>query len=110
MLYEVITHSIYQDSINTLTHDGPGGCTNPPTDCLLQRLNNGGVAGFSAWGENVAAGQLSAQEVMCGQVSWMLSAGHCANILSPDFTHVGMGVRLGGGTGPYWTQVFLRIP
>ena len=104
-------HTLYQVGIGQITHDGPGNCA-LPTDCLDQRLTAGGItqAMRSAWGENVAAGQGTAQQVMCGSVSWMLSAGHCANILNAAFTHVGIAVKTGDPGGPYWTQVFLRIP
>ncbi len=107
-------HCIYQEGISTITHDGPGACvTNlPTTDCLLQRLIAGGIGQFtiSLWGENVARGQQTPDEVMCGTFSWMLSAGHCANILEPTYTHVGIAVRVGAAEGPYWTQVFIRRP
>jgi len=104
-------HCIYQESIGAITHDGPGACV-APTDCLLARIAAGGISqlSFSSWGENVARGQVDADAVMCGTLSWMRSAGHCGNILEPTFTHVGIAVRLGGAGGPYWTQVFLRIP
>jgi uncharacterized protein YkwD len=106
-------HSVYQEGIGAITHDGPGACV-APTDCLSDRLTAGGIAAGggnrSAWGENVARGQVTAQDVMCGGFSWMLSAGHCANTLLPTFTHIGIAVKTGGAGGPYWTQVFLTIP
>ncbi|GGK22703.1 hypothetical protein GCM10011583_63310 [Streptomyces camponoticapitis] len=54
-------------------------------------------------GENIACGQRSAAEVVRG---WMDSPGHRANILGPDFTHIGIGFRGGGERGTYWTQLF----
>ncbi|MFF4755979.1 CAP domain-containing protein [Streptomyces sp. NPDC002514] len=54
-------------------------------------------------GENIACGQRSAAEVVTG---WMNSPGHRANILKPDFTHIGVGFAGGGRTGTYWTQLF----
>ncbi|MEV0176119.1 CAP domain-containing protein [Streptomyces sp. NPDC050803] len=54
-------------------------------------------------GENIACGQRSAAEVVEG---WMNSPGHRANILKPDFTHIGVGFAGGGRAGTYWTQVF----
>lgn len=54
-------------------------------------------------GENIACGQRSAAEVVRG---WMDSPGHRANILKPDFTHIGIGFRGGGEAGTYWTQLF----
>ncbi|MFE3856853.1 CAP domain-containing protein [Streptomyces griseorubiginosus] len=54
-------------------------------------------------GENIACGQRSAAEVVEG---WMNSPGHRANILKPDFTHIGVGFAGGGPAGTYWTQLF----
>jgi uncharacterized protein YkwD len=54
-------------------------------------------------GENIACGQRSPAEVVEG---WMNSPGHRANILKPDFTHIGVGFAGGGRAGTYWTQLF----
>ncbi|MFJ9536128.1 CAP domain-containing protein [Streptomyces sp. NPDC101225] len=54
-------------------------------------------------GENIACGQRSPAEVVEG---WMNSPGHRANILKPDFTHIGIGLAGGGAAGTYWTQLF----
>lgn len=54
-------------------------------------------------GENIACGQRSPAEVVEG---WMNSPGHRANILKPDFTHIGIGFAGGGQMGTYWTQLF----
>ena len=61
-----------------------------------------------AWrtvGENIAAGQGSAQQVVAG---WLASPGHCANILSPDFREMGAAYALNPNAAMdiYWTQVF----
>lgn len=56
-------------------------------------------------GENIACGQRSPAEVVRG---WMNSPGHRANILKPDFTHIGIGLVGGGMAGTYWTQLFGR--
>ncbi|MCW3098323.1 MAG: SCP-like extracellular [Chthonomonadaceae bacterium] len=62
---------------------------------------------YQAIGENVAAGQATAADVMA---SWMQSPGHRSNILSPDFCEVGIG-HASGSTGKfqhYWVQAFGR--
>jgi uncharacterized protein YkwD len=38
----------------------------------------------------------------------MNSEGHRANILNPDFTHIGIGYVQGGDYGTYWTQLFIQ--
>lgn len=60
---------------------------------------------FLAIGENLAAGQSSPTQVMA---DWMGSAGHSENVLNPQFTELGVGVRTGGRYGTYWVQEFGR--
>ncbi|MCK1999942.1 CAP domain-containing protein [[Brevibacterium] frigoritolerans] len=59
---------------------------------------------YKTAGENIAAGQTTADEVM---KSWMNSPGHKANILSKNFTYIGVGYAKGGSYGHYWTQQFI---
>lgn len=54
-------------------------------------------------GENIAAGQQSAEAVMN---SWMNSSGHRANILNGNYTKLGVGFVSGGRYGTYWVQEF----
>lgn len=70
----------------------------------FEMLQQHGVE-FQAAGENIAAGQKTATEVMNG---WMNSEGHRANILNPDYTHIGIGYIQGGDYGTYWTQMFIQ--
>lgn len=62
---------------------------------------------FSAWGENIATGHETPREVV---LAWMESVGHCHNVLSPQFTELGIGVSpLGGRSGGgMWGQLFGR--
>ncbi len=57
---------------------------------------------WSALGENIAAGYYSVEEVIAG---WMDSPGHCANIMDPNFTDLGVGAYYRSGTsyGTFWT-------
>lgn len=60
---------------------------------------------WSAWGENIAAGYGSVSAVMSG---WMSSPGHCANIMTARFQHVGVACVAGAASnsfGSYWTMV-----
>ncbi|MBF2014650.1 MAG: pre-peptidase C-terminal domain-containing protein [Rivularia sp. T60_A2020_040] len=60
-------------------------------------------------GENIAAGYMSAEEVVRG---WMNSPGHRENILNPNYKEIGIGYHyLADDTGEvnynrYWTQDF----
>jgi len=69
------------------------------------RMTNAGFMGGSPWGENIAAGQSTAEEVVAG---WMESDGHCANIMNPNFRVIGVGYGLVEGSDfrHYWTQNF----
>lgn len=60
---------------------------------------------FSAAGENIAMGQKTAAEVM---VAWMNSPGHRANILSPAYTQIGVGLAVDKYGTHYWTQQFIK--
>lgn len=55
-------------------------------------------------GENIALGPESAEEVVAG---WLASPGHCANIMEPRFSEIGVGVAAGKKRGQiYWVQEF----
>lgn len=56
---------------------------------------------YRAAGENIAKGQRTPEEVVN---AWMNSEGHRANILNPNFTHIGVGYV---EQGNYWTQQFI---
>lgn len=58
-------------------------------------------------GENVAAGQTTAQEVVAG---WLRSPGHCANIMQPHFVEMGIAFATNASSeaGIYWAQVLAR--
>ncbi|MFE6222833.1 CAP domain-containing protein [Streptomyces sp. NPDC057854] len=74
--------------------------TNPDGDGPGERVTAAGYP-WSTYGENIAKGQTTAEQVM---EAWMNSPGHRANILNCDFKELGVGVHTDGG--PYWTQVF----
>jgi uncharacterized YkwD family protein len=57
---------------------------------------------YTAAGENIAKGQRTPQEVVA---AWMNSAGHRANILNKNYTHIGVGFE---ENGYIWTQQFIR--
>jgi putative cell wall-binding protein len=58
--------------------------------------------GWYANGENIAVGQTSASQVMD---AWMNSSGHRANILSGQYTRIGIGYAA-TAKGPMWVQIF----
>lgn len=93
-------HSWDMDYRDFFSHTNPDGAD--PFDRMAAAS-----IGYSAAGENIAAGQSTPAAVM---TAWMNSAGHRANILNPNYTEMGVGVRDGstGQYGIYWTQLFRR--
>lgn len=76
-----------------MSHTGSDGST------VGQRVARTGYSAAS-WGENVAFGYPSVEAVMAG---WLGSDGHCANLMHPGFTELGV-----GESGNFWAQVFAR--
>lgn len=66
-----------------------------------QRIAAAGYA-YRTWGENIAAGQVTAAQVMDG---WLKSEGHCKNIMNAGFRELGVGYAT-STSGPYWVQDF----
>jgi uncharacterized protein YkwD len=66
-----------------------------------QRVTRAGYQ-WTAVGENVAAGPGTAEEVMA---DWLASSGHCANIMSAQFSEMGAAfvVNAQDAYGVYWT-------
>ena len=58
---------------------------------------------YAYLGENIAWNQRDATEVV---ECWMRSAGHRANILSRNYTEIGLGVAVNERGERFWTQVF----
>ena len=77
--------------------------TSPTYGTPFEMMKHFGVSYRSA-GENIAAGQRTPEEVMN---AWMNSSGHRANILSADYTELGVGLAT-GPRGIYWVQLFRK--
>ena len=78
--------------------------TSPTYGSPFDMLKQFGVS-YSYAGENIAAGQTSAEQVMN---DWMNSSGHRANILNANYTQLGVGYVKGGSYGTEWVQLFTR--
>ena len=68
---------------------------------LADRDREAGYSGWTSLGENIASGYPTPEAVVAG---WMASPVHRANVLSPDYTELGIGLTSIGST--YWTQEF----
>lgn len=83
--------------VESFSHTRPNG-----SSCFTA-IDEAGIS-YRAVGENIAAGQSSPASVMN---SWMNSDGHRKNILSGDFSSIGIGyVKASSGYGHYWVQMF----
>lgn len=86
-----------EEIVQSFSHTRPNGTT------CFTAIDEAGIS-YRALGENIAAGQSSPASVMD---SWMNSEGHRKNILSGDFSSIGIGyVNSGSGYGHYWVQMF----
>ncbi|MFJ4946906.1 CAP domain-containing protein [Streptomyces sp. NPDC088760] len=86
-------HSQDMAAHQNMSHTGSDGSS--PGD----RITRAGYA-WSSYGENVAYGYSTAEQVMA---AWMSSPGHRANILNCGFKEIGVGLAQ---PGSYWTQDF----
>jgi len=85
---------------NYFSHSGRDG-SDP-----AERVERAGYR-YRATGENIAAGQTSAEDAMA---AWITSPEHCANLMNPAFTEMGAAFAVDPGSkmGVYWTQTFGR--
>ena len=89
-----------KELVELFSHNRPDG-----TSCFTALEEQGFQLNRYWCGENIAAGQRTPAEVV---ESWMNSEGHRANILSENYTHIGVGCTVtSSGYGFYWSQMFL---
>jgi uncharacterized protein YkwD len=87
-----------------LALSGCFGHTCGPLPDIAERDRRAGYTGWTSLGENIASGYPNPEAVVAG---WMASPMHRANILSPDYTEIGVSVsRNEGQSGVNWTQEF----
>ena len=93
-----LDHARDMASHGNLSHAGSDGSTH------AERATRAGYP-WRVVGENIAAGQSTAEQVVAG---WLKSAGHCANLMDPDFSEMGVAFAVApqGGKGIYWAQLF----
>ena len=84
-------------------HESPDGGT------LVDRLTSAGYLGDEdAWvvGENLGWGQDTLSTARSMVTAWMGSAGHRENLLSGDYTEVGLGLALGTPSDQTWGATY----
>jgi uncharacterized protein YkwD len=95
-----LTHAVDMAQHQLFQHEGSDG-SSPGA-----RATRAGYS-WSRVGENIAVGVLNAEEAVKG---WLASPGHCANIMQPLFTEMGVGYAVTSNAKPniYWSQVLAR--
>lgn len=85
--------------IQSFSHTRPSGAS------CFTILSELGIS-YRSCGENIAAGYDTPAKTV---EQWMNSEGHRANILNPNFTHLGVGYASQPGSTYryYWTQIFI---
>ncbi len=86
-----------KETVQLFSHTRPNGAS------CFTILKEYGISYHYA-GENIAYGQRSPEEVVD---AWMNSAGHRANIMSENFTTIGIGYYQTANGTKYWSQLFL---
>lgn len=91
-------HAADMAAQNYFSHTSKDGRT------AAQRIAAAGYA-YRTWGENIAAGQATAAQVVAG---WLTSEGHCKNIMNPAFKELGVGYAYTSTSTykHYWVQDF----
>lgn len=92
---------VAREKSNDMQAKGYFSHTSPTYGSPFDMMRDFGISYRSA-GENIAKGQQSPEQVV---QAWMNSEGHRKNILSADFTHIGVGYSQQGN---YWTQMFIK--
>ncbi|WNF24158.1 CAP domain-containing protein [Mesobacillus jeotgali] len=92
--------NVAQEKSNDMQAKNYFSHTSPTYGSPFDMMRDFGVS-YNTAGENIAMGQQSAEEVVN---AWMNSEGHRKNILSPNYTHIGVGHTTQGN---YWTQMFI---
>jgi len=88
---------------NYLSHQSPEGA-NP-----VQRINRGGVTGFTLAAENLGKTNRGdpSREIVA---SWLASPDHRSNLLSPPFNTTGIGIARSADGFLIYTQVYVTYP
>ena len=74
---------------------------------FIERIENNGYLDYKTIGENITSGT-NRNTAQIAIDAWLKSDGHCANLMNPNYTEVGMAHVEKAGTEyiHYWTQNF----
>lgn len=97
--YAALAHSRDMVRMKKLTHEGKSG------SMVADRAEAEGYR-WRSIAENIASGFVTGGEAL---ESWLMSPGHCANIMNPFLSEMGAAYDINTARKPgtvYWTQVF----
>jgi uncharacterized protein YkwD len=104
-----LEHSTDLAMSDTFSHYGSGTeydiTGNGKPSLFYERILANGYSNYYSVGENIAGGQKTLESVM---KAWLASPGHCENIMSANYTEVGVAIVTEAEStyGIYWTQNF----
>jgi len=90
---------VAQEKARDMVDNGYFSHTSPTYGSPFDMMRQFGIS-YSYAGENIAKGFTSPATVMQG---WINSSGHRANILNPNYTQLGVGIK-----GNVWVQQFIK--
>lgn len=93
-------HATDMATNNYFSHAGRDGST------FAQRITRAAYR-YQMAGENIAAGQMSPEQVVAG---WIKSPAHCVNLMNGGYTEMGVAAAADAQSamGVYWVQLFGR--
>jgi len=99
-------YSVVMSETGWFEHTGPDGSS--PWDRMCAGGHTPACDGSAIMGENIAAGYTTAEAVF---EAWRTSPGHNANMLTPEFLAIGIGLANveGGLQGHAWTTDFSSV-
>jgi len=106
-------HSYDMAKSDTFSHEGSGTASDATAQDehlsrgsnFQERIEHNGYTQWRTIGENIAGGYATAEDVVEG---WLNSPHHCANLMNPKFSEVGMALveEPDSKFYQYWTQEF----
>jgi uncharacterized protein YkwD len=94
-------HALTMAQTGCFSHDATG--SNPCPDGTPCRRIAGAGYQWSRVGENIALNSSGLASTIRG---WLASPGHCANMLNPNYVHLGGGLAKDGQGDSYFVQTF----
>jgi len=106
--HDMIANNVFQHEGTGTSYDTTGySIASGHKSTFVERIEANGYGAYLNIGENLAFGQISIETAV---KSWLESPGHCANLMSSDYTQTGISREEDNSAAHrvYWTQEFGR--